>query len=150
MILVGLNNSLLCMNKKEIDSWLILIKLEAWRCKLSRIMVLWSNGNPRCTCIKRYSLMHIYGLIVLDWAHIMKIDIATNIIGVKPKWREYKESWIGLIILMLIHMCQSKWIKLKLDWSQHSYLEDNQARITILKKWFFNGCLIWCDFSMAQ
>jgi hypothetical protein len=31
--------------------------------------------------------------------------------------------------------------KLKLDWYQHSYQEDIQARITILKKWFFNGCL---------
>jgi hypothetical protein len=40
---------------------------------------------------------------------------------------------------------------IKLDWSQHSYQEDIQAiRITILKKWFFNGCLIWCDFSMAR
>jgi hypothetical protein len=30
----------------------------------------------------------------------------------------------------------SMWIKLKLDWSQHSYQEDIQARIMILKKLF--------------
>jgi hypothetical protein len=80
--------------------------------------------------------MHIYGLIVLDWAYIMKIDSKMNVKGVKPKWRGYKKPWISLTILMWIHICQTMWIKLKLDWSQRLYQEDIQARIIILKKWF--------------
>ena len=42
------------------------------------------------------------------------------------------------------------WVKLKLDWSQHAYLQDVQARITILKKWFsmdaqYDVTWVWLD-----
>ena len=33
-------------------------------------------------------------------------------------------------------MYVSMWDKLKFDWSQHSYLENIQAKIKILKKWY--------------
>ena len=44
---------------EEIDNSLMLIKLERWRRKWSRTMVLWRNGKPRCKSRKRHDHMQI-------------------------------------------------------------------------------------------
>jgi hypothetical protein len=42
--------------------------------------------------------------VLIDQVGSIKIDIEVSVRGVKPKWRGYKESWIGLTILMLTHI----------------------------------------------
>ena len=63
----------------------------------------------------------------------------TSLISVSKGQQESKLDGISHNVQMKTKVVC--WCKLKLDWYQHSYQEDIQARITILKKQFFNGCL---------
>jgi hypothetical protein len=62
--------------------------------------------------------------------------------GVKPKWRGYKESWIGLTILMLIHIYQD--MESNEDEPSHGSVIDNIGNMTwtwMIFSWDFKWML---------
>jgi hypothetical protein len=85
---------------------------------------------------------HICGLlymskkVLIKSDAIMKVDIELSIRIVKPKWRGYNESWIGLSILMFIKICD-----------QNNMIQVMKVWWTILRVWVGYGYWLLWDFN---
>jgi hypothetical protein len=76
---------------------------------------------------------HICGLLYMNNKVLIKsdaimVDIELSVRSIKPKWRGYNESWIGLSILMFIKICD-----------QNNMTQVMKAWWTILRVWVGYG-----------
>jgi hypothetical protein len=68
--------------------------------------------------------------------------------SVKPKWIGYKESWIGLTILMLVHICfyenhTKAWLILTLISRWHSSKVHNIEEMMLNEMWLGDSLIGW-------